>query len=79
MGNSHPVKQKVLVIFLLLAIFAGNSIVLVAVAVSKRKSRMNFFIKQLAFAGKNPLDKKKTKQTGMCLQKQLQGRLITLN
>ncbi|XP_022321504.2 cardioacceleratory peptide receptor-like isoform X2 [Crassostrea virginica] len=52
--HQHPPlfweEQKVLVIFLLLAIFAGNSIVLVAVAVSKRKSRMNFFIKQLAFA-----------------------------
>jgi hypothetical protein len=29
----------------------GNIIVLVAVAVSNRKTRMNFFIKQLAFAG----------------------------
>lgn len=41
-----------MIIFLLLFIMVGNSIVLVAVAVSKRKSRMNFFIKQLAFAGK---------------------------
>lgn len=40
-----------MIIFLLLFIMVGNSIVLVAVAVSKRKSRMNFFIKQLAFAG----------------------------
>ncbi|XP_061189057.1 cardioacceleratory peptide receptor-like isoform X2 [Saccostrea echinata] len=43
-------EQRILVIVLLLSILIGNSIVLVAVAVSKRKSRMNFFIKQLAFA-----------------------------
>lgn len=43
-------EQRILVVFLFLFIMVGNSIVLVAVAVSKRKSRMNFFIKQLAFA-----------------------------
>lgn len=43
-------EQRILIILLLLFIMVGNSIVLVAVAVSKRKSRMNFFIKQLAFA-----------------------------
>lgn len=43
-------EQQIMIIFLLLFIMVGNSIVLVAVAVSKRKSRMNFFIKQLAFA-----------------------------
>ncbi|XP_062569610.1 cardioacceleratory peptide receptor-like isoform X1 [Saccostrea cucullata] len=42
--------QRILVIVLFLSILIGNSIVLVAVAISKRKSRMNFFIKQLAFA-----------------------------
>lgn len=46
-----------MIIFLLLFIMVGNSIVLVAVAVSKRKSRMNFFIKQLAFAGMKSVER----------------------
>ncbi|XP_048779056.2 cardioacceleratory peptide receptor-like isoform X2 [Ostrea edulis] len=43
-------EQRILVILLFLFIMIGNCIVLVAVAVSNRKTRMNFFIKQLAFA-----------------------------
>jgi hypothetical protein len=33
-------------------IVLGNSAVLITLYLNKRKSRMNFFIKQLAFAGK---------------------------
>lgn len=50
-----PLEQteQFTVLWILFAtIVMGNSAVLITLYLNKRKSRMNFFIKQLAFAGK---------------------------
>lgn len=45
--------EQFTVLWILFAtIVLGNSAVLITLYLNKRKSRMNFFIKQLAFAGK---------------------------
>ena len=54
--NSSPLLQKEQLIFLvalLILIIAGNSLVLLTLACNKRrKPRMNYFIKHLAYSGK---------------------------
>lgn len=47
-----PQTEQFTVLWILFAtIVLGNSAVLVTLYINKRKSRMNYFIRQLAFAG----------------------------
>ncbi|KAJ8320048.1 hypothetical protein KUTeg_001635 [Tegillarca granosa] len=47
---SYQEEQVTFLVFLLIAIIVGNLIVLVAVVISHRKTRMTFFILHLAIA-----------------------------
>lgn len=50
--SSFQTEQFTVLWILFATIVLGNSAVLITLYLNKRKSRMNFFIKQLAFAGK---------------------------
>ena len=52
MTNGFQREQIAFLVVLFLAIVVANLTVLVSLALSKQKSRMNFFIAHLAIAGK---------------------------